>query len=498
MKKKLFAMILVVIMLCGALAGCGDKAAETTGGGTPPPPSGDFAYIDNYVNNLAAEHTFGGATFTIIGRGLTENDDGYAHDGAFPMREELTGSLENDALFNRQKDLENIFDIDIVTENVDRGDYDGPSLPISLKVLDNVNAGLPTYDLVDGNISIAGKYLLEKYVLMEVHGLEAVDFSRSWWMNDLEDQLSVGGNLYFLAGKISSQHYSDPSCILFNKQVAEDYAIEEPYEIVKSGEWTFDKMNELASVIQGGGDTYRYMLWWGNGLSFYFGAGYSITTKNDKDIPEISSSLSNEAADYIHKLGSVFGDTSISYNFMIPSAYGAQTWGDMDENQDMFNDGKILFWMTGMGTVASMRQYEAKFGILPIPKENASQKEYISYTQAGSVSAFYVPANVKDPTMVGYVVEGMAALSEKYLEPAYYEKSLVQRGVYDMDSKEMLDIIYNTKKLDITDIYGFGDIVSLIDNNCNGSKEDLASGYASTAKVSNNDVKRLMKSIGAK
>ena len=542
MTKKLLAILLAVLMLSGILASCGEtssggksgsrksastesesgsgrednetlkvlqpepskdeKPSATTGADDKNEPSQDkpnwndpYAYINEYVESLAAERTFDGATFTILGRGLSENDGGYTHNGAFPMAEELIGSLENDALFNRQKALEDIFDIDIVTANVERGDYDGPGVPTALLVIDAVNAGLPTYDLVDGNISIAGKYLLEKNALMEVHELEAVDFSQSWWLNDLEDQLSMNGGLYFLAGKISTQHYSDASCILFNKRVAEDYAIEEPYEAVKSGKWTFDKMNEIASVIQGGGDTYRYMLWWGDALSFYFGAGYSITEKDSSDIPSVASSLPNEAADYIHKLGSVFGDTDISYNYLKPAAYGATSWADMEENRDMFNEEKVLFWVTDMGTIAEMRQYDVEFGILPIPKRDASQKEYISYTQAGVVSAFYVPSNVKDPTMVGYVVEGMAALSEKYLEPAYYEISLVQRGVYDMDSKEMLDIIYTTKKLDMADIFGFGDIANLIDNNCNGSKEDLAAEYASKVKIANNSVKSLLKAV---
>ena len=487
MKKKLLSMVLAMIMLSGALVGCGDNSAATTGGSSGMPAgNGDYAYIDEYVKNLAAEHTFGGATFKIVGL-----------ENSFPVSEELTGSLESDALWNRQKALEDIFDIDIVTQTVDMGSYDGPSLPTALYVIDQVTAGLQEIDLVNANLSYGGKAMLEKNILMEVHGLDAVDFSRSWWLNDIEDQLSVGGNLYFLTGKIITQHYGDASCLLFNKKVVEDYNIEEPYEIVKSGEWTFDKMNEIAQQLPAEGDVYRYMMREA-GKSFFFGGGYSITTKNDKDIPEISSSLSNEAAEYINKLGSVFGDTSITVNYSKYADFGAAVPNDMDKQEDIFSDGKVLFWAVHMSTVSGMREFDAKFGILPIPKRDASQKEYISYTDAGAVNGYYVPSNVKNPTMVGYVVEGMAALSEKYIEPAYYESALVQRGVYDWDSKEMLDIIYKTKKLDIADIYGFGDVVSLVENNCNGSKADLASGYASTAKVSNNNVKSLLKAIGLK
>ena len=504
MKNRLWALILTGITLSGLLAGCGGETNGTGNTSDDGSSGGDaenkYAYIDEYVEGLAADHTFDGATFTVVGRGLTEGDGStYNRNGAFPMVEEYTGALENDALWDRQRSLEKIFNIDIVNEQVDPGDNDGYGAPTALLVSNTVTAGIPTYDLVEGNLMTCGRLLVEKGALLDAKELDGIDLSRDWWLNDIESQLSMGGNLYFLTGKISTRHYGDAACLLFNKKVMENYSIGEPYELVETGEWTFDKMCEVAQVIPSSGDVYRIMVGGaGSSLPYYYGAGYSITEKDDEDFPAAPKALSNEQVNYINKLATVIGNTSITYNYAKYGAYGVSDPRDMEEEVGMFNRNKVLFWNTNMDRVAEMRQYEAEFGILPLPKGDASQENYISYTSAWTVSGFFVPANVKDTVMVGYVTEGMAALSEKYLEPAYYESALVQRGVYDMDSKAMLDIIYKGKKLEIADIYSLSDIVSVIDNNCNGSKEDLASSYGTSAVLTNNAVKKMKKNFGVK
>lgn len=508
--KKIIALAVAAVMVGGMLASCGDKSTETSGtassgGSSVGTSSGtgeaetDFTYIHEYVDSLAEEHKYNGATFTLVGRGMGDDQDGnYNRNGAFPAVEEYNGVLENDALWDRQRTLEQKFNIDIVTQKMERGEYDGPGTPTALLVIDHITAGLNDIDLVDGNLNVCGRTMLEKNVLMEVGELEGIDLSRDWWLNDIYDQLSIGGNLYFLSGKICSTYYNDTTCILFNKDVAKDYNIEEPYEIVKSGEWTFDKMNELAQSIPSGGDVYRYMIRWSGGLSFFFSGGYSLTEKNANDVPEIPKALPNDAVDYISKLGDVFGDTTTTYNYLKPGDFSAANWTEMTTIEEMFPGNRVLFWIDHTSSVPDMREYDVEFGILPLPKKDASQKDYISYTDSGTVSGFYVPALVRDAEMIGYVVEAMAALSEEYLEPAYYERSLRTRGTFDIESRDMLDILYKTKKLDIADIYKFGDVAELIDNNCNGSREDLASGYTVTARLAATSVKQLLNTLGVK
>ena len=76
MKSKVAAMILVSFMLSASLLSCGEtknpdvqtSPLESTSGGSDIETPNDFTYIDEYVASLAADHDFGGATFTVIGR----------------------------------------------------------------------------------------------------------------------------------------------------------------------------------------------------------------------------------------------------------------------------------------------------------------------------------------------------------------------------------------------------------------------------------------------
>ncbi len=502
MKKRVFASILAAVILASALTACGDNeqdkkkpassASSTTGGGSGGGDAGedDFAYIDSYVKSLSAEHNFDGAVFNIIGR----------EEQGFPVNEEITGEPKNDALYRRQLDLESAFNIDIDNENVDPGDNDGAGVPTAEKVFNDVNGGLNTYSLVEGNLMTCGQVMLNQKVLSTVDNIEGFDFDNSWWLNDIEDQLSVGGHLFFLTGKINPSHYGDPAALLFNKKIVEDYGVDDPYAIVKAGEWTLDKMNEIASKIPAGGDVYRYMVGSSNGLGFYAGGGFTVSERDSEGKPVVPESLSAEATSYIESIAKLLGDSSITFNYTIPTNYSYSNGGDMPDNREVFTDGKTLFWAVGMDRAAEMRNYDVEFGILPMPKRDASQKNYVALSSAWSVSGYFVPANVKDETMVGYVTEAMAALSEKYLEPAFYDEALVKGSVYDLESKEMLDLLYHAKMLDLADTYhwgGDGDaaVVKVIDNNAIGKTQNLSSSYGPSARMANRHIAQLLRTI---
>ena len=152
-----------------------------------------------------------------------------------------------------------------------------------------------------------------------------------------------------------------------------------------------------------------------------------------------------------------------------------------------------------MGTASDMREKDVEFGIIPVPKSDASQENYIGFESAWGVSGFFVPYNLNDEEMVGYVTEAMAALSEKYLEPTYYDRALVKGSVYDQESKEMLDIIYHSGVIDLADTYQWGTsgqpVVKLIDNNAIGFSANLASAYGGNARIANRNISLLLKLV---
>ncbi|MBQ8523305.1 MAG: hypothetical protein IJ457_01625 [Clostridia bacterium] len=480
MKTRIPALLLACIMTVLCLAACssGKSNADTGNGSTTANENNEFAEINEYVESLKKDFSFNGDTVSIVGKESDHCED-----------EEVTGNLENDALYNRMREIEEIFGItyayDICTgENHDAS----PSLEVMDKVETDVMSGLGTYDLAHSNIMVGGQVMLGNSLLQPVEGFAALDFSRSWWINDIENQFGIGGHLYFLTGKIVTDHYVDPACLLFNKELAENYNIEDLYALVKSGEWTFDKMIEVSSVIPAKSGTYRLGL--GNyecGLSLYFGAGFSLSDVDEDGNITLPATLGNDNIDFIDKVATAIDDNS-TY-FVDKRVENAEA--------PSFEEGEVLFSTDSMGGVSYYREKDVEFGILPMPKRDTDQKDYISYSHAMSVCSYTVSKVAKDPEKSAVIAEAMAALSEKYLEPAYYEKALKGRGTYDTESREMLDLIYAAKKVDYAATYQWGGIWELIDDAITGVKDSYVGSYTSSARFGNLKVKQLLSKIEA-
>ncbi len=481
MNKKLIAMLLAALMTVPFLSACGDAKkteSDTTSADTSASEGGDYAEIDEYVKSLASQYNYDGETFNIIGSPET----------IYPEKAEMLGNIENDALYSRILDIEANFGVSVTfreSVGVEAG-YENTGAETTDVVMTDQMSGLKSYDLVEGNLKTCGAPLLNAGCLQPVNDYDMLDFTRSWWLNDLESQFSVGGNLYFLTGKINPSHYSDASCVLYNKKVSDNFNLPDMYEFVSDGSWTVDKMNEIASVIPAGGDVRRYMVDGSGALSIYFGAGFTLSTKDENDAPTIPTTLSQSQVDYIDKLNSIFGDESVKYDKQKPN------FADEFYDREVFENGQVLFWFDGVWRANDMRPYDVEFGILPVPKKDASQENYISLS---SDRAVYFAKDLKDPEMTGVITEAMAALSEKHLEPAYYEKALKGRSTYDSASKEVLDILYSSKVVDLELSYNWGNLGETIGTACVGYNDDYVSKYASSTRLAGRYIQQLMKKV---
>ena len=104
MKTRLLAILLCLVMTVSVLTACGSEKEKTYLGsdtGTGNAGSDEtFAYVDEYVADLAKNFTYNGDTFSVVGKG-----------GDHCEEPEITGNLENDALYNRMREIEETFGI---------------------------------------------------------------------------------------------------------------------------------------------------------------------------------------------------------------------------------------------------------------------------------------------------------------------------------------------------------------------------------------------------
>jgi hypothetical protein len=92
---------------------------------------------------------------------------------------------------------------------------------------------------------------------------------------------------------------------------------------------------------------------------------------------------------------------------------------------------------------------EVEFGIIPYPKYDEAQPNYVSRVEY--YMAMQVPVTNPDLERAGVMLEALNGESAKTIIPAYYEIALKSKYARDDDSAQMLDLIFNTLVVDIGD-----------------------------------------------
>ncbi len=484
--KRIIAILMLVALMATALASCNGGGQTETGTGTvsetqtpdvDPELAKEIAEIDEYVDGLANTYNFEGKEFVYVGEGSQQ-----------PREMNETGNVESDALYYRVREIEEKFKIKWSHYKPEYVEGTGDTNPVFYAVNQEVLAGGDSYDLINASPISIGQPLLINNTLVDVSNFTVLDLNREWWTASLRDTYTIGGALYFLNGAITTTNFMDAYCILFNKEVIEDYGIDgnELYSLAKSGEWTFDKMIEIADTVptnESNSGVYRYGD--ANGLAILYGNGGSLTKFDEDDVPYVDAQLPKEMSDLADKFSVLMGDDTISVNL---KGFFRSEFEDLEKKYgyesfyEMFEDGKILFMFGTTDTASTLRSREVEFGILPIPKGSVTQENYISYCDPWSYVNVSVPKCTKDLDTTDVIVEVMGALGAKYIKPAYYDKILKNRSTHDRDSKEMIDIIFETKVYDMMDVLGVGNSNSKtcdMVNAVNVAFEDTSEGFAS-------------------
>ena len=493
MRTKILSFLLLFTMMITLLAGCGKsgapeesatESASAESGYTEPE---ERAEILRYTEELASEVNYEGKSFVYMG-GQTSN---------YPQKEEETGEITSDALYYRQRDVVSLFNLNWENVILDGSDE------VKEAVINEVMAGGNSYDLVNGFVRSVGRPTLNAGVLRQVGDLSSIDLSREWWNQSIEKNYSLNGKLYFLLGPINIYNYLDTNVMLFNKRVTKMFGISDDdiYNSVKEGKWTIDKMVEFAEVIPeniSGKSLYRYAS--PEGLPFFFGAGYTITSFDEDGRPYVESTLPREYSDLADKLIPIFADPA-------KTAFEDSKKGEkFDEKygmtlEEMFSSDLALFLFPTTSAAEYMRKFDVPFGILPIPKLTENQPEYHCSASSWSVGAVYVLKTVGDPEMTGRVTETMAALSQIYVKEAYYDKLLKAQSIFDLESSDMLDIIFSSKVYDMADLYcggdldNLGDFIKTLERGFTYDNSNFASDYKSNAKVVAINIKTLLKTL---
>ena len=225
------------------------------------------------------------------------------------------------------------------------------------------------------------------------------NFKDSAWDKNIEALYTANGKVYATTVKGSlSTHYSG---VAYNIDLIENYGLEDPYALWKKGQWTWDKMHDIArDFLKQAGTGY-------NGISvsnieYAFSMGLRTTYFNGKA--------------YATDMGNQKYVSACKY---MADAYQNGLYDTQPGDFDGLNQGKLLF-VTAQTLALRTGDFHARelrekglVGFVPMPSVSGQSDYYSSY---GEAEAYGICKGSKNAELVPFFLR-------YYLDPANYDES---------------------------------------------------------------------------
>ena len=501
--KRITAVLIALLMLVPTLASCSDNTpAETkettsqqetsqTAESTDASADDTTAEDERIKPNIPESADFGGDDITFLHwynpawtETVRQSRDIYA--------EGITGEAINDAVYNRNVKIEDAYKVKIALQLEQSTD-------IASMVGQQVTAGDSTYDVVYQILS-AAPALIQKSYFHNLFNVPNIDLEKPWWDQNSISSLSTMGILPLVSTSINVNDKDATAALAFNKTIAENNQLEDLYTLVREGKWTYDKLTEMAEATyndsNGDGtmtpdDVYGFL--GGRDVidSLYHGSGSQFITKNEND-------------EFVFTFGTERDVDVISKGIDIVNSswyFNHHAWKDQSDilYRQIFETGHGLFFWMRLDDVTNMRAGDADFGIIPIPKYEEAQDKYYSLVSQHTTGLMSIPITCAgdELSMVGMVLEALAAESHYTLIPEYIETSLKTKNSRDAESADMLDIILGNRVFDPMNVYSFANFGDAIMDAADANNKDMASLIKSKEKLVNKSIEKVLKAVSA-
>lgn len=451
MKKRLLIWLLIATMLLSvvaALAACTDLQEEQPEQGDLTTAEQESVIDPNDHDDLSAETDLGGREIVIISRveAVNENELYVA---------ELNSEPVNDAVFHRNLNVEDRIKCEIrVVQQVGNAGA-GMTDEVANEVSNMVAAGGTDYHIV-ANASYTSMTLAVQGRMTDLAQSPYIDFDKNYWAQGYNEALSYKDTQYFVTGPMSLSYYRYMFVTLFNKKLLEDVDMQnELYDVVANDEWTIDYMQSVAEMfyqdLNGSGgrdfdDKYGFCVRVGR---------YSSMMDGYWEGTDIQVLIKNEDGEYEYGLDGERMSDSLEAVLDLLDSSGTFIGGEDDRDVlEKFSSDEVAminFRLIGVEDPL-LRNMASDYGILPMPKLNASQ-EYKTHVQA-EVLLYGVPATchneIDDLTIF---LECFGSESYRTVKPAYYEIALTSKYARDPQSVEMLDRVVHSVDIDPINLY---------------------------------------------
>lgn len=367
--------------------------------------------------------------------------------------EEPTGDLLDDAVWKRNNLIEEKYNINIVEEH--NSDPNG-------HLRSTVLAGEDLYNASYTLTNTLGSMILDG-MFHDLKDGEGFQFDQPWWDHAVMDGAAIGEDesLYFISSNMNLYAFEGTWCMYFNKRMCNDLQLDTPYALVEEGKWTLDRLYEYTSV---GANLNGEMDWsWNQEAKSVYGFSsmtdfiLQMYTSCEQKVIDIEGGepVLRAGTDRFYtvtdKLVRVFGEKGTSH-FCDNNRGTGNHYENIFAASRAFFIGAEIKGGDGGGRFADMTD---DYGIVPMPKFDEAQEEYISPV---ALWAYFmtVPITHTELDTSSKILDAMSYVSYRDIVPVYYDIVLQVKNIRDEETSDMLDIISSTRTYLTAYAFGWG------------------------------------------
>ena len=471
--KRSLSLLLALLLTGSLLVGCseapasGDEKTAEPGAEeeTVPEEPEEEADLRQSIPDDLPERDMDGYDFRII----TRDREDFVNDVGAEV--DLTGDVVNDAIYYRNLAVMDRFNTTI------SADYDANSVTV---IQNTVAAADDAYDLCLGQVILQTAICTNGGYFDWYTDLPYVNLEKPWYIGNAAEALSVKNHAYVMIGEYDLDVLRFTYCMYYNKDIAEQYQLDEIYSVVKEGRWTYDYLHSLATSVyldldgNGAKDENDLLALSGDPYSavvtYQYAFNNPLFTLDAEGVPQLTFDR-EKAHDIVTRLNALYWESEGSFT---------QGWGT---GSAAWNAGSLLCYTGLFQSATSYRDLEFDFGIIPYPKYDEGQTQYYTMSD-GAHGGMMVPITVKNIENDSIILEALNAETYKQVVPAYYDTSLKVKFSRDTESAEMLDMLMDSRVFDFGYMCGDWGLAFVIQNMVSVNKNDTESSYASSIKMS--------------
>ncbi|MBQ3507631.1 MAG: hypothetical protein IJA91_03690 [Clostridia bacterium] len=401
--------------------------------------------------------------------------------------EEYTGDLLDDLIYERNTVVSTDFGVEFVY-------YDLDYMAVNDTMRLQVTSGLDDYDVYTGHKYSFTSCAQNNYCY-NLGEIASMDLTGEWWDQGCYENLTIDDKTYVITGDIDPDSMLISACMVFNKKMMTELGknVDELNELTDNGGWTLDVMYEYGKdvtrdlngdgKIEYGSDRFNLSSWMMDvPFSLYYGANGNFVTIVD-GTPELTYTAEQvtNIYDKIYKI------------IIEQNAYFVTDLSQYATTYDVFTEGRAMFVDMCLSKITTfLSEMDDPYGILPIPKYDTNQKEYLSFVN-GATPFVMVGKTESDPEFVGTILEAMATYNYDNITPQLFEVATKLQAAQDPASAAMVDYIVRNRIWDLG-YYADWAITNVVLENLKKGSDSIASALDSQGKAASRGLKILLNS----